>query len=221
MAVVAALMAGVPAVPINPRLGTRELQHVISDSSPELVLATPGALLPVTLRALPRLGVDLQTDVDLRAVAAPLPGEPDPESPALIVDTSGTTGAPKGVVLPRRTRRRPRRLGHSVAMDRPGRSGARASTVSRALSVRDHQRIAAATGEPDPDPGERVVAWVVTGSDPPPTARELTEHVASLLAPHKRPRVVRFLPTLPRNDMAKVRKNELVNARRFGAGEPQ
>lgn len=65
------------------------------------------------------------------------------------------------------------------------------------------------------------MAWVVTATDPPPTSRDLTEHVASLLAPHKRPRVVHFLPALPRNDMGKVRKNELVNTRRFGAGEPQ
>jgi len=80
---------------------------------------------------------------------------------------------------------------------------------------------AAVTGEPDPDLGERVVAWVVTASDPPPTARELAEHVARLLAPHKRPRVVHFLAALPRNDMGKVRKNELVNTRRLNVGGPQ
>jgi malonyl-CoA/methylmalonyl-CoA synthetase len=67
----------------------------------------------------------------------------------------------------------------------------------------------AVTGEPDPDLGERVVAWVVTASDPPPTAAELAEHVAGLLAPHKRPRAVRYLPALPRNEMGKVRKSAL------------
>src|SRR5918997_4417334 len=96
VAIVAALAAGVPAVPINPKLGTRELQHVVSDARPDMVLTAAGATLPAALRALPRL------DVDLRSRGAPMPPEPDPESPALIIYTSGTTGPPKGVVLPRR-----------------------------------------------------------------------------------------------------------------------
>jgi malonyl-CoA/methylmalonyl-CoA synthetase len=436
VAVVSALMAGVPAVPINPRLGTRELQHVISDSNPELVLTTPDAVLPGMLRAVPRLGVDLHADLNPQRAAAALPGEPDPASPALIIYTSGTTGPPKGAVLPRRALAAdldalatawqwtaqdvlvhalplfhvhglvlgvlgPLRLGGalhhlgSFSVEGVARELAGAATMlfgvptmyhrlaeaaerdpqvaaalgrarllvsgSAALSVRDHQRIAAATGqhvvqrygmteslitcaaridgprraatvglplapvalrlvddsgeilevsdddtigeievagptlflgylnrpdatarvlregwfrtgdlatrapdgqlrlvgrratdlissggykigageietallehagvaevavtgEPDPDLGERVVAWVVTASDPPPTSRELAEHVASLLAPHKRPRVVHFLLALPRNDMGKVRKNELVNTPRLGAGEPQ
>jgi malonyl-CoA/methylmalonyl-CoA synthetase len=66
----------------------------------------------------------------------------------------------------------------------------------------------AVTGEPDPDLGERIVAWVVAGS-PVPDPDELTELVARLLAPHKRPRVVRFLDALPRNDMGKVLKRSL------------
>lgn len=66
----------------------------------------------------------------------------------------------------------------------------------------------AVTGEPDDDLGERVVAWVVPAGDPP-DAQELVDHVASLLAVHKRPRVVRFLDDLPRNDMGKVQKRAL------------
>jgi malonyl-CoA/methylmalonyl-CoA synthetase len=75
----------------------------------------------------------------------------------------------------------------------------------------EHPRVAevAVTGEPDPDLGERVVAWVVAAGDPPPAAQELAEHVAELLAPHKRPRVVHYLPALPRNEMGKVCKSEL------------
>jgi malonyl-CoA/methylmalonyl-CoA synthetase len=67
----------------------------------------------------------------------------------------------------------------------------------------------AVTGEPDPDLGERVVAWVVAAGDPPPAADELATHVAALLAPHKRPRVVHHLPALPRNELGKIRKHDL------------
>ncbi|HKR50634.1 MAG TPA: AMP-binding protein, partial [Pseudonocardiaceae bacterium] len=96
VAMVAALAVGVPAVPINPKLGSRELPHVVSDAMPDLVLTAPGATLPEALRTLPRLAIDL------KAGNGSMPPEPDPESPALIVYTSGTTGLPKGAVLPRR-----------------------------------------------------------------------------------------------------------------------
>ncbi|MCH0540672.1 acyl-CoA synthetase [Streptomyces sp. MUM 203J] len=71
-------------------------------------------------------------------------------------------------------------------------------------------REAAVTGEPDADLGERIVAWVVP-ADPaaPPSVQDLADHVAAQLAPHKRPRVVRQLDALPRNDMGKVMKRDL------------
>jgi malonyl-CoA/methylmalonyl-CoA synthetase len=43
----------------------------------------------------------------------------------------------------------------------------------------------------------------------PPDPGELADHVARLLAPHKRPRVVRFRESLPRNEMGKVLKRAL------------
>jgi malonyl-CoA/methylmalonyl-CoA synthetase len=68
---------------------------------------------------------------------------------------------------------------------------------------------AAVTGEPDPDLGERIVAWVVADAAAPPAAGELIDKVAAELAPHKRPREIRFLDELPRNAMGKVVKQRL------------
>lgn len=74
----------------------------------------------------------------------------------------------------------------------------------------EHPAVAevAVTGEPDDDLGERIVAWVVpSGEAPEPSV--LSDHVAKLLSPHKRPRVVRYLESLPRNEMGKVLKRDL------------
>ncbi|MFJ4834126.1 AMP-binding protein [Streptomyces sp. NPDC088747] len=85
-----------------------------------------------------------------------------------------------------------------------------AGEIENALLEHPAVKEAAVTGEPDDDLGERVVAWVVPeGAPGPALGDELADHVARSLAPHKRPRVVRFLDTLPRNDMGKILKRAL------------
>ncbi|MBL1080895.1 acyl-CoA synthetase [Streptomyces actinomycinicus] len=87
-----------------------------------------------------------------------------------------------------------------------------AGEIENALLEHPGVREAAVTGEPDADLGERIVAWIVP-ADPqaPPAAEELADHVAGRLAPHKRPRVVRYLESLPRNDMGKIMKRALAD----------
>ncbi|MGW2860932.1 acyl-CoA synthetase [Streptomyces sp. NPDC001205] len=409
--VVAALVAGVPVVPLNPKTGERELAHIVRDSEPTVVLASPEDQLPPLLGGLTRI------DVPLAGTVTELPAEPADETPALIVYTSGTTGPPKGAVLPRRaiaatldalqgawgwtaddvlvhglplfhvhglilgalgplrrggsvrhlgrfsvegvTRELSagatmlfgvptmyHRLAEAVDEDRElarALAGARLLVSgSAALPAPDHRRIAratgravierygmtetlmlcaatadgearpgtvgvplpgvdlrladesdgigeiqvrgpnlfsgylnrpdataaaftedgwfrtgdlasvdedgqvrivgrkatdliksggykigageienalldhpgvreaAVTGEPDPDLGERIVAWVVPADrQSPPAEADLIQHVASQLSPHKRPRVVHYLPELPRNDMGKIMKRAL------------
>jgi malonyl-CoA/methylmalonyl-CoA synthetase len=97
VAVIGALAAGVPLVPVNPKLGVAELRHVLSDSRPDVLFGATAAALP-DLDAPPRLRT-----VDLDERDGALPGdEPDGEHPALVIYTSGTTGPPKGAVIPRR-----------------------------------------------------------------------------------------------------------------------
>ncbi|WP_018657299.1 AMP-binding protein [Actinomadura flavalba] len=93
VAVVGGLLAGVPVVPVPPDSGPDERAHILGDSGAELLLGR-GAALPGD--GPERLPVDGLGHGDVAS------GEPPPDATALILYTSGTTGAPKGVLLSRR-----------------------------------------------------------------------------------------------------------------------
>jgi malonyl-CoA/methylmalonyl-CoA synthetase len=72
-------------------------------------------------------------------------------------------------------------------------------------------REAAIVGSPSEEWGEVVTAFVVR-DDERLTEAAISEHVADRLAPYKRPRIVRFVESLPRNQLGKVLRGELVGA---------
>lgn len=82
-----------------------------------------------------------------------------------------------------------------------------AGEVEAALLEHPLVREAAVVGRPDPDLGERIIAFVVTSGVV--TVDELIDFVARQASPHKRPREIHLVEALPRNAMGKVVKKTL------------
>lgn len=92
---IAGLAAGATVIPLNPGSGSREIEHILADSKPEVLICQEAVASSVPS--------GLPTFVpDLRARGGDLPAGQSDESIGLILYTSGTTGLPKGVMLSRR-----------------------------------------------------------------------------------------------------------------------
>ena len=90
--VVAGLRSGTPVVPVAADAGPGERAHILRDSGAELVLGDPDW---------PDVGLP-RVPIPVSGAGGRTPARPDPESPALVMYTSGTTGLPKGAVIPHR-----------------------------------------------------------------------------------------------------------------------
>jgi fatty acid CoA ligase FadD36 len=92
LAITGCLIAGVPVIPVPADVGSAERRHILTDSGARAWLGEE----PAESEGLPHVPVRLHARSWHRYA------EPSPDSTAMVMYTSGTTGPPKGVVISRR-----------------------------------------------------------------------------------------------------------------------
>ena len=98
---IAAYKLGAIAVPLSTAFGPDALDVRLRDAAPRVVLGESESLERVRALGYDGSLIDVDRDLDpLLAAASPLfePAPTTPETPALLVYTSGTTGPPKGAL---------------------------------------------------------------------------------------------------------------------------
>ena len=101
VSVLGVLHAGAVLVPVNPAYTADEVTYIVRDAGASLAIVESEHAIMLAPAHLPQLSV-IVTALDGIAAAAPAAVAADPEAPALIVYTSGTTGRPKGAMLSHR-----------------------------------------------------------------------------------------------------------------------
>lgn len=93
-------------------------------------------------------------------------------------------------------------------------AGYRIGPLEVEIALQEHSSVqqCAVIGSPDPERGEVVKAFVVLAegfSPSPDLTKELQDHVKSMTAPYKYPRVIVYLESLPMTDSVKINRRAL------------
>ncbi|HEX5405590.1 MAG TPA: AMP-binding protein, partial [Pseudonocardiaceae bacterium] len=115
--VLGALRAGLVVVPLSTVLGDDGLRHRLADSTPRVLIAA-GSQHDIELAD--TVDAALLAPGDLRTDAAPGFVATAPDSPALLMYTSGTTGKPKGVLHGHRVLLGHHSINYALDRIRPG-----------------------------------------------------------------------------------------------------
>jgi acetyl-CoA synthetase len=104
LAVLACFRMGAVAMPCNPQLRRKDLEVRVQAANPKLCIGEKSLLgeLPDGVPAMTMDDVAHALDEDLPQERPTEVADLDPEDPAVIIFTSGTSGEPKGVLYPQR-----------------------------------------------------------------------------------------------------------------------